>query len=170
MRTARAPARRGATIVSEPTTTDYGDGYWVDRSYEAIDLEGHHWWFMTADRGQAAHVTPDLDRTFSALADPTRRGVIEHAAQRTAPRERPRGVRCGASKPAMSRHLRVLRTAGLVETRSETARSDARERIYALRAGAVRRSCATGSTRSSSSGACSSRRSRRTSSGQGRKR
>jgi uncharacterized glyoxalase superfamily protein PhnB len=39
--------KAGATIASEPKTTDYGDGYWVDRSYEAIDLEGHHWWFMT---------------------------------------------------------------------------------------------------------------------------
>ncbi|HEU4615798.1 MAG TPA: VOC family protein [Kofleriaceae bacterium] len=43
---ARARAA-GAVIASEPTTHDYGDGYWVDRSYEAIDLEGHHWWFMT---------------------------------------------------------------------------------------------------------------------------
>ena len=38
--------KAGATIASEPKTTDYGDGYWVDRSYEAVDLEGHHWWFM----------------------------------------------------------------------------------------------------------------------------
>jgi uncharacterized glyoxalase superfamily protein PhnB len=36
----------GATIAMEPKTTDYGDGYWVDRSYEAIDLEGHHWYFL----------------------------------------------------------------------------------------------------------------------------
>ena len=36
----------GANIVSEPKTTDYGDDYWSDRSYEAIDPEGHHWWFM----------------------------------------------------------------------------------------------------------------------------
>jgi uncharacterized glyoxalase superfamily protein PhnB len=36
----------GATIVADPKTTDYGDDYWSDRSYEAIDLEGHHWWFM----------------------------------------------------------------------------------------------------------------------------
>lgn len=36
----------GAVIVSEPKTTDYGEGYWVDRSYEAKDPEGHHWWFM----------------------------------------------------------------------------------------------------------------------------
>jgi uncharacterized glyoxalase superfamily protein PhnB len=43
---ARARAA-GAVIASEPTTHDYGDGYWVDRSYEAVDPEGHHWWFMT---------------------------------------------------------------------------------------------------------------------------
>jgi uncharacterized glyoxalase superfamily protein PhnB len=38
--------KAGATIAVEPHTQDYGDGYWVDRSYEAVDLEGHHWWFM----------------------------------------------------------------------------------------------------------------------------
>jgi len=42
---ARARAA-GANIVSEPNTKDYGDEYWADRSYEAVDLEGHHWWFM----------------------------------------------------------------------------------------------------------------------------
>jgi len=36
----------GAKIATEPKTTDYGDDYWTDRSYEAIDLEGHHWWIM----------------------------------------------------------------------------------------------------------------------------
>lgn len=41
---ARARAA-GATIATEPKTSDYGEGYWVDRSYEAVDLEGHHWWF-----------------------------------------------------------------------------------------------------------------------------
>jgi uncharacterized glyoxalase superfamily protein PhnB len=40
--TARAA---GATIVKEPTTSDYGAEYWSDRSYGAVDLEGHHWWF-----------------------------------------------------------------------------------------------------------------------------
>jgi uncharacterized glyoxalase superfamily protein PhnB len=41
---ARARAA-GATIVSEPKTTDYGAEYWEDRGYEAEDLDGHHWWF-----------------------------------------------------------------------------------------------------------------------------
>jgi uncharacterized glyoxalase superfamily protein PhnB len=35
----------GAVIVYEPQTTDYGEGYWADRSYQAKDVEGHHWWF-----------------------------------------------------------------------------------------------------------------------------
>jgi len=79
-------------------------------------------------RGGAA--ARQLDRTLSALADPTRRGVVELL------RERPR--RAGelaaafeASAPAMSRHLRVLRTRGLVE--EERVDDDARVRIYRLR-------------------------------------
>jgi uncharacterized glyoxalase superfamily protein PhnB len=36
----------GAKIVSEPTTSDYGEEYWTDRTYECEDLGGHHWWFV----------------------------------------------------------------------------------------------------------------------------
>jgi DNA-binding transcriptional ArsR family regulator len=73
-------------------------------------------------------VTANLDATFTALSDATRRGVIELL------RKQPRRASdlaevLGASKPAMSRHLRVLRESGLVTTTSE---DDARERIYAL--------------------------------------
>jgi uncharacterized glyoxalase superfamily protein PhnB len=35
----------GATIATELATSDYGEEYWSDRSYEAVDCEGHHWWF-----------------------------------------------------------------------------------------------------------------------------
>lgn len=42
---ARARAA-GATIAMEPKTTDYGEDYWSDRSYLALDPEGHQWWFM----------------------------------------------------------------------------------------------------------------------------
>ena len=35
----------GATITKEPTTVDYGADWWSDRGYEAVDLEGHHWYF-----------------------------------------------------------------------------------------------------------------------------
>jgi len=41
---ARARAA-GAKIVSELTTTDYGEEYWSDRGYECEDLGGHHFWF-----------------------------------------------------------------------------------------------------------------------------
>ncbi len=34
----------GARIVEEPATHDYGEGHWVDRSYGALDPEGHLWW------------------------------------------------------------------------------------------------------------------------------
>ena len=35
----------GATIVEEPADHDYGAEYWTDRSYGALDPEGHLWWF-----------------------------------------------------------------------------------------------------------------------------
>jgi uncharacterized glyoxalase superfamily protein PhnB len=41
---ARARAA-GAQIATELKTSDYGADWWVDRSYEAVDPEGHHWWF-----------------------------------------------------------------------------------------------------------------------------
>jgi len=34
---------RGARIVHEPETHDYGEEYWADRSYGALDPEGHYW-------------------------------------------------------------------------------------------------------------------------------
>ena len=72
----------------------------------------------------------DLDRTLSALADPTRRRVVDLL------RERPRRAgeiaeTFGMSRPAMSRHLRVLRTHGLVEEKRDAG--DARARVYQLR-------------------------------------
>ncbi len=36
----------GAEVVMEPETMNYGDEYWTDRSYECVDPEGHHWWFV----------------------------------------------------------------------------------------------------------------------------
>lgn len=70
-----------------------------------------------------------LDRTLAALADPSRRRVIELL------RERPH--RAGElaqamrlSFPAMSRHLRTLRRSGLVE--EAPGEFDARVRIYRL--------------------------------------
>ena len=70
-----------------------------------------------------------VESTLAALADPTRREVVELL------KERPRraGELAGAfpiSTPAMSRHLRVLRKCGLVEARFVDG--DARVREYRL--------------------------------------
>ena len=35
----------GARIIDEPSVHDYGEDYWADRSYGALDPEGHMWWF-----------------------------------------------------------------------------------------------------------------------------
>jgi len=59
------------------------------------------------------HESPLLDRTFAALADPTRRSILANLAD---------GERCVTdlakphrmSLPAISKHLRVLEKAGLV--------------------------------------------------------
>jgi DNA-binding transcriptional ArsR family regulator len=73
-----------------------------------------------------------LDATFGALADPTRRGVIE-LLRREPRRASDLADELGASRPAMSRHLRVLRKNGLVETATDDTADDARERVYRLK-------------------------------------
>ena len=72
----------------------------------------------------------EIDRTLAALADPTRRQVVD--LLRTG--ERRAGEladQLGMSPPAMSRHLRILRTSGLVEESHDG--DDARVRMYRLR-------------------------------------
>src|SRR5919198_6699047 len=72
----------------------------------------------------------DLDAALSALADPTRRRVVD--LLREGPlRAGDLAAASGTSASAMSRHLRVLRTSGLVETGSLD--EDARVREYRLR-------------------------------------
>ena len=70
-----------------------------------------------------------LDRTLLALADPTRRSVVD--LLRCEPRQAGELAELlEVSRPAMSRHLRVLRQCGLV---SETSvEEDARGRLYRL--------------------------------------
>jgi DNA-binding transcriptional ArsR family regulator len=65
-------------------------------------------------------------QALSALADPIRRQIVEMLADR----ERDAGELASAfpvSRPAVSRHLRVLREAGLVRVRPEAQR-----RVYVL--------------------------------------
>jgi len=72
-----------------------------------------------------------VDRTLAALAEPTRRGVIDLLRQRPRPAGELASA-CSVSPPAMSRHLRVLRTHGLVEEARGNPK-DSRLRIYRLR-------------------------------------
>lgn len=59
-----------------------------------------------------------LDRTFAALADPTRRAILEHLSQGpTTVGELADPFRI--SRPAISKHLRVLERAGLVQRRQD---------------------------------------------------
>jgi DNA-binding transcriptional ArsR family regulator len=65
--------------------------------------------------------------TFDALAEPTRRRILDLLMRR----ERPVGdlvALLDISQPGVSKHLRVLRDAGLVEVRTEAQR-----RIYRVR-------------------------------------
>jgi DNA-binding transcriptional ArsR family regulator len=66
--------------------------------------------------------------SFSALAEPVRRDILDLLREG----ERPVGdlvERLGLSQPAVSKHLRVLRDAALVEVRP-----DGQRRLYRIRA------------------------------------
>ena len=65
--------------------------------------------------------------TFAVLADPTRRRILDLLVEE----ERPVGDlvdELSISQPGVSKHLRVLRDAGLV-----SVRTDAQRRIYGVR-------------------------------------
>jgi DNA-binding transcriptional ArsR family regulator len=67
-----------------------------------------------------------MQSTFEVVAEPTRRRILDLLLES----ERPVGDLVAAlamSQPAVSRHLRVLRDAGLV-----AARTDAQRRLYRL--------------------------------------
>lgn len=71
----------------------------------------------------------ELDQTFGALADPTRRRVLEllgKAPQRASEL----AALTQASRPGMSRHLRVLKDAGLIIERGDD--DDARAKVFEL--------------------------------------
>jgi DNA-binding transcriptional ArsR family regulator len=70
-----------------------------------------------------------LDRTFAALSDPTRRGVVD--LLRAQPRRAgDLALELAVTPPALSRHLRLLRQSGLVEEASLPG--DGRVRVYRL--------------------------------------
>lgn len=72
-----------------------------------------------------------LIKTFSALSDTTRLGIVEHLMDHGETAAGDLGAGSGMTAPAISRHLKVLRRAGLIDQRVAgtkryyTARSDA---------------------------------------------
>jgi DNA-binding transcriptional ArsR family regulator len=71
-------------------------------------------------------VPPQLQQTIAALADPTRRELLERLAQRPH-RAGELATGFAISRPAICKHTRVLKKAGLI-----TARPHGREQIYEL--------------------------------------
>lgn len=71
-----------------------------------------------------------VEVTFGALADPSRRGVVD-LLRRKPRRAGELATELGLTAPAMSRHLRILRDTGLVERAFDD--DDARANIYRLR-------------------------------------
>jgi len=70
---------------------------------------------------------PDLDAVFAALADPTRRAILSRLAEGQASvteLTRPFAI----SQPAVSKHLKVLERAGLIERGVDEQRRPARLR------------------------------------------
>jgi DNA-binding transcriptional ArsR family regulator len=73
---------------------------------------------------------PALERTLSALADPTRRSIGE-LLRKKRHRAGELAASLAVSAPALSRHLRILRQSRLVS--NDGLAHDARVRIYSLR-------------------------------------
>lgn len=75
-----------------------------------------------------------LDLVLTALADPDRRRAVELIGERPRSAGELAGA-LGLAAPAMSRHLRLLKQAGLAE--EAHPEFDARVRIYSLKEGAM---------------------------------
>jgi DNA-binding transcriptional ArsR family regulator len=77
--------------------------------------------------------TPDLDHVFAALADPTRRAIVERLLSGGDLTVGEIGKPFRISAPAITRHLQVLESAGLIEKRIDRQFRVVRARPEALR-------------------------------------
>ncbi|WP_406857156.1 metalloregulator ArsR/SmtB family transcription factor [Alsobacter sp. KACC 23698] len=74
----------------------------------------------------------DLDQAFAALSDPTRRAILARLARGEATVGE-LGAPFRLSQPAISKHLRVLERAGLIEQGRDAQRRPRRLRLDALK-------------------------------------
>ncbi|MBB6305228.1 ArsR/SmtB family transcription factor [Rhizobium leucaenae] len=72
------------------------------------------------------------DRLFRALADPTRRAIFERLCREGEKTVGVLTVGAGVSQPVVSKHLAVLKTAGLVRDRHEGRQTHYSAEIHAL--------------------------------------
>lgn len=78
-------------------------------------------------------VMTDMTRIFAALSDRTRLSLVEHLMDEGEQHAGHLTERAGISAPAVSRHLKVLRNAGVVKQRAEGT-----HRFYAVRPEAMK--------------------------------
>lgn len=91
---------------------------------------------MTSSASSSSSSPGSLDDTLAALADPTRRAVVDLLRQGSL-RAGDLATALQATPASMSRHLKVLRQAGVVELDDDATddNGDARVRVYRLRRG-----------------------------------
>lgn len=75
----------------------------------------------------------DLTQTFAALADPTRLAIVERLIADGPQNAGSLGTVAEVSAPAISRHLKILRNAGVIDQKIA-----AQQRIYSARPEAIR--------------------------------
>jgi DNA-binding transcriptional ArsR family regulator len=86
------------------------------------------------DHAEASRLNTSVDQLFAALADPYRRRAVELLGERPL-RAGELASALDLPAPTLSRHLRLLKSSGLVE--EHHPEFDARVRIYALKDGAM---------------------------------
>src|SRR6195952_186594 len=77
-------------------------------------------------------MTNTHDELFRTLADPTRRAIFERLCREGEKTVGPLPAQAGVSHPAVSKHLRLLKQAGLVR-----ARHEGRQTHYSAQPGAL---------------------------------
>nr|WP_225907833.1 metalloregulator ArsR/SmtB family transcription factor [Hyphomonas sediminis] len=95
---------------------------------------GRSRWRRPQNAGPVVNQAARLDAVFTALSDPDRRRAVELLGERPRSAGELAGA-LGLAAPAMSRHLRLLKQAGLAE--ESHPEFDARVRIYSLKDGAM---------------------------------
>lgn len=75
---------------------------------------------------------PDTSDLFRCLSDPTRRGIFERLCREGEQTVTVLTAHAGVSQPAVSKHLGMLRSVGLVAVRQDGRQTHYRPRLAAL--------------------------------------